>query len=537
MKTTLSHQIKTKGFSTIELLIAFSVGIIFLTAAMMVGFSDSTLAHQTSLDSGQAAVLGASLDKDAMSTSTNKLGNVIASLSKNWNAIITGDLTGYYKTAPTVTDISPCLKEVTNATTWGASGRSLTFGTALGSIDIAKALGRGGCDPTPPSSWKNPGSLSSYDPSKVTSANSGVEATGVEVKTINGRLYAFLTSQHATKDVPDFWIIDATDSNNPSYISSLDINNGVAWNKGGQKEGANDMVVVGNYAYVLRNYNVDQLQVINISNINSPTQVTPAISFESLGSRKVDKTGSDPQGEVIKYYNGRLYIGLNDTKGPELLVYDISTTPSVPTFVGAITNSFNHSISDIAINGNYAYLAIKPGTGSLAKNTKELMVANISTADPTEVTTAGFNAKEGKNSGDNDTQAATALYLIGSRLYLAREQVNDPQKDFYIFDVSNSGSPSVIGNGTNLNQPSNSSITGLLVTNKMAFLGLTKTPEFRVLDISDTTDIKNINKCSTFNFSASVSDIAYANNLIFVSVRSNDFLRIIHDDESTSCTK
>lgn len=530
MKTKLSSRTITNyGFSTIELLIAFSVGIIFLTAAMMVGFSDSSLANQKSLDSGQAAVLGANLDNGAFSTSSNKLGNVIASLAKNWNATISSDLSGFYKATPTVTDISPCMKEVTNATTWGTSGRSLTFGTALGSIDIAKAMGRGGCDPTPPSSWKNPGSLGSYDPSKVTNANSGVEATSVEVKAINGHLYVFLTSQHATKDVPDFWVIDATDSNNPSYVSSLDINNGVAWG-GAHKEGANDMVVVGNYAYVLRNYNINQLQVINISNINSPSPGT-TISFEP---RNVDKTGSDPQGEVIKYYNGRLYIGLNDTKGPELLVYDISTTPSTPSFVGAIADSFNHSISDIAINGSYAYLAIKPGTGVGAQNTKELMVANISTANPTEVTAAGFNA----NNTGNDTESATALYLIGNRLYLAREKVSsNSEKDFYVFDVSSAGNPSVIGTGTNLNQPSNSSIPGLLITGQMAFLGMTKTPEFRVLDISNTANIKNINNCSSFNFSASVSDIAYSNNLIFVAVRSNDFLRIIHDDESASCTK
>jgi hypothetical protein len=512
------------GFSTIELLIAFSVGIIFLTAAMMVSFSDPTLARQVSLESGQAAALDVALDSTALASSTNKLGSTTAALMKNWSAILTGDHQGTYENVLTTTDISPCLKEIINVTQWnntfGARHRDITFGTALGSMDIAKALGRGGCDPTPLNDWDNPDSLGSFDPSGI--AGAGIAATAIDVKTIDGHLYAFLTSQHGSAASPDFWVIDVTNPNSPQYVSSLDISNGVSW--GSIKEGANDLVVIGNYAYVLRNYKVDQLQVIDVSDPTHPTMVTPAVSFESRGVNA--NCGScEPQGEVIKYYNGKLYIGLHNTQGPELLVYNIASTPTAPSFVGAIANSFGHSIYDMVINGNYAYVAIKPGNN--AQNTKELMVINISGATPTD-TGNGYNA----NIGNNDTAGARSLYLLGNKLYMGRERVSSPKQDLYILNVANPEAPTLLGS-KNINQQSGSgsAIQTLYVSGQLAFLGLSKNPEFQTWDISNPAEITTFG-CGGFDFPQEVTDIAYANNYVFVAIRSNDFFRVLHDETS-----
>ena len=81
MNTSTEHT--EDGFSTIEILIAFSVGIIFLAAAMMLAFSDPALMRQTSLDSGQVSALDSTLDTSALATSTNSLGNIVASVNKN----------------------------------------------------------------------------------------------------------------------------------------------------------------------------------------------------------------------------------------------------------------------------------------------------------------------------------------------------------------------------------------------------------------------------------------------------------------------
>jgi hypothetical protein len=508
------------GFSTIELLIAFSVGMIFLTAAIMVSYGSG---NEYSFDSGQAAALDTALDNDALATSSNKIDSLIAQISANWDAVVSGD-NDFYDNTAAVVDVAPCLKELVNDTTWstlGSRARTMTFGTALSNINIAAASGRRGCDPLPPGDWDNPDTFGSFDPQGIDNANAGIAATAIATKAIDGRLYAFLTSQHASMNVPDFWIVDVTDGDTPTYESSLDINNGIAWG-GGNKEGANGLVVVGDYAYVLRNYEEDQLQVIDISDLDNPALVTPAISFEPHG---VQTNGSDPQGEVIRYYNGKLYIGLRNTVGPELLVFDIETDPEIPTFIGAIANNFNHSIYDIAIDGTYAYLAIKPGTGGGAENTKELMVINIAGATPID-TGAGYNA----NAANNDTAGATAIYVLGNKLYLGREQVNNPKKDFYIFDISAPAAPTLIS-ATNLGQASNSTIEGIYVSKNLAFLGTTKNPEFQIWDVSDPLSVVPFS-CGGLNFPQEISSIAYGNNYIFASIRSNDFFRIIHDETS-----
>ena len=156
MQKNISHSVyRNEGFSTIELLIAFSVGMVFLTAALLVSYSDPTLARQISLDSGQATALDAVLDTNALSTSTNRIGGIVSSLGSNWNAIFSSNSDTSYTITPTVTDISPCFKEIIDVTTWntfGRTGRTMTFGTGIGNLDIAKALGRGVCDPAPSTS-------------------------------------------------------------------------------------------------------------------------------------------------------------------------------------------------------------------------------------------------------------------------------------------------------------------------------------------------------------------------------------------------
>ncbi len=522
MKTTPN---RNRGFSTIELLIAFAVGIIMISAAMMIAFG------------GQSIGLDAMLDSHGLSRAMTQIGDASRKIAENWNANPTPDADLHadnyvdsfgnplYTRKNSVDDISPCTKTVTSNTTWDKSTNrpdaDTLFGTIFSNIDIAKALGPGGCDPIPPGDWDNPDTFGTFDPIGITS--NGIQATAIETKSIGNVRYAFMTSQHGTRDEPDFWILDVHNPQNPTYVKSIDINNGVAWG-GAHKEGANDLVVVGNYAYVLRNYKKDQLQVIDISNLNNPVQVTPAISFEPRG---VLQTGSDPQGEVIKYYNGRLYIGLHTTIGPELLVYDIVSNPAIPVFIGAVPVGFDHSIYDIVPNGNYAYVAVKPGSGQFP--VKELMVLDISGSNPSD-TGNGFNATNVGGAGAV-IEGATALYMLGNKLYMGMERVNNAaESDFYVLDITNPAVSTLSGH-KNLNLASGAEIKSLYVSGDLAFMGNTKNKEFQIWDVSNLSNI-HLFACGGFDFPQEISDITYADDLIFASIRSNDFFRVIHDETS-----
>ncbi len=148
-----------RGFSTIEILIAFAVGIIFLSAAMMVAFSDPTLSRQISLESGQAAALDSILDSQGLASSTNKFGALMSSLTEDWSVSLPTASTPptesdfYAYAAPDVTDISPCMKEILGETSWTSLNdhpHHISFGTALSNIDIAAGQRPGGGAPFPP---------------------------------------------------------------------------------------------------------------------------------------------------------------------------------------------------------------------------------------------------------------------------------------------------------------------------------------------------------------------------------------------------
>ena len=522
---------RSEGFSTIELLIAFSVGMIFLTAALLVSYSDPTLARQISLDSGQTTALDAVLDTNALSTSTNRIGGIVSALGSNWNTLFTSNSDTSYTTTPTVTDISPCFKEITDVTTWntfGRTGRTMTFGTGIGNLNIAKALGRGGCDPAPPSSWDNP-----ENPTWQTHPNDidGTQ-TGLDVATVGAVPYVFITTTHNSQKA-DLWVINVSNTSNPTVVNSLETGGDNA-----HKNGLNDVVVVtttaGTYGYVLQNSADNQLQTINLSNPVGTLSVGNTISFATYG---VAPTGTNPQGKVVTYYNGRLYIGFYNTIGPEILVFDVKSNPATPLYVGKL--DLGHSINDITVNGNYAYLAIKPGSPPTGLSTKELMIVDISGNNPV-ATSYGYNAA---NNTTNDTEAATTLYLLGNKLYMGREKVSAPdEKDFYVFDISNPTSLTVLKSkkmstiGTNISMGS-PRIIDLVVQGKIGFFVTTDSNKpFQVFDVvSNSTDIVPVSNCSYYVNLPKLTEIKYKDDLIYGANGNHAALNILRDNPN-ACT-
>jgi hypothetical protein len=528
----LSYSKKTSGFSTIEILIAFSVGIIFLASAMMIAFSDPTLAKQHNLDNGQTIALDVILDNNALATSSNKIANAVAAFMADWNGEVLGESDAIYTHEPEVFDISPCMKQITNTTNWdtlNSRSRQIVFGTTLSSMDIASAMGPGGCDPTPPSpnEWDNPD-----NPNWQTSPNA-IDGTqsGLDIATINGTPYAFMVTTH-TSQKKDLWVIDVTDSENPVVINSLEVGGDAA------TKGLVDIDVVttlsGTFAYVLQNNVTNQLKVIDVSDPTTLTtdDITSTTSLQSYG---VNPAGSNPIPKVITYYNDRLYIGLHTTVGPEFLVFSTASDPAHPTFVGAISNSFDHSINDITINGDYAYLAIAPGSPPSGSATKELLILNISGSTPIN-TGLGFNA----SSTANDTEAATTLYLIGNKLYMGRERVsNASERDFYVFNVSSSTYPRPIKSkrlgiptGGSLGTPR---VLDLVVHGKLGFIVTTDSSKpFIVYDVvSSPTDILQINTvCDNYLNLPKLIEIIYKNGLVYAANGNQAALNILYDKPS-----
>ncbi len=552
MKThiTKTTNTATGGFSTIELLIAFSVGIIFLTAAMMVSFSDPTLARQISLDSGQVAALDVALDNNALATSSNKLGNIVAKLTSNWKTAISGDSpnpTSPYTNTPDITDIAPCLKEISNATTWstlGARGRQITFGTALGDMTTAKALGRGGCDPLPPSDWASPVD----DPNAAINVSGADGGTDIAVRSFNGKRYAFTTSNPSGGGGPkkEFAVVDVSDNN----ILPSDEKGSIPKDKG-----LLGLVVVGNYAYALNNDPLNQLQVISLTNPEAPSKVGTPFALP-VGNCN-NGTNCQRIGRSIAYYNGYLYIGTGasqagGTANKEFFIYCINDssvvgcTATTPVFRGSL--NIDHIIYDIAIKDNYAYLATSADYG-------ELLVVNITSKTapslPSDYTTTPninnqkYNALTVANAASGED--ATSIYVLGKYAYLGRKAVNNSNKsDFYVLDISNSASVTKVGSarlmplcsGNSCNNNNATYLSGAVAQGNTAFLSTyASNKSFYIVDITNPAAPTLRNSCSDdINTSQWSTALEFKDNQAYLVHSSGSvFLKIIYDNGNV-CT-
>lgn len=183
-------------------------------------------------------------------------------------------------------------------------------------------------------------------PTLTGSFNASGNADGLGVW-VSGN-YAYLVRANSPDN--EFIIVNVATPSAPILAGFLDLG-----------EAGNEVVTLGNFAYVASSDNTQELKVINISNPSSPSL---AGSLNLSGNNDAQSIAGFGSTIVI----GRI--------GGEMDTIDVST-PSAPTLLG--TYSAGNNINDISLgNGNlYVFL----GTSN---NTAEFQVINISNlASPT----------------------------------------------------------------------------------------------------------------------------------------------------------
>ncbi|KKU99014.1 MAG: hypothetical protein UY32_C0008G0005 [Candidatus Jorgensenbacteria bacterium GW2011_GWC1_48_8] len=311
--------------------------------------------------------------------------------------------------------------------------------------------------------WQNPQTLGSVD------LGPGNSATDLDV--ISSIIY--MSAEAAATAKPDFFIIDATNGQNPFIVSSL--NTGPSLN-------AIDATV--NYAYVANRQADAELQIIDISNLLNPTLIA---SYAAPG------VSGSSRGETIFYSGDKVYLGLNKVIGPEFHIIDVSN-PASPTNLGSY--EVNDNINDIYVRDNKAYLATDLGNAGL-------MVLNVS--NPAEITLLGQ-----KYSVDTN-----AVYVENPAVLLL-----GPAQDIYIVEASNPSDIITLGTLS-----IGDVVNDIASRGNLAFIASSNSNrEFQVVSIASST---NPTLWSSFNFPQVATGIDYENNLVYVAVRSNDALRII----------
>ncbi|MEK7546798.1 MAG: hypothetical protein AAB536_01310 [Patescibacteria group bacterium] len=318
--------------------------------------------------------------------------------------------------------------------------------------------------------WQNPQTLGSVD------LGPGESATGLDV--INKIIYLSATASDKTK--ADFFIVNATNGQSPYVVSKIDTGSGL-----------NAIDAAGNYAYAANQDNNAQLQIMDITNAASPYVIK---SFKLSGV-----SGNGAIGQSVFYSNGKAYVGTKTASGPEFHIVDVSN-PAIPSDLGSF--EVGADVNDILVSGNTAYLATSADNG-------ELMIFDVS--DSSNITKTGsFDAAAGDD--------GKSVFVSGTTAYLGR---TGGSSDFVIINVSNPASPQQLG-VANLG---GAGVNGIYTKDYLAFIVTTDSnKEFQIWNIS-TSSAPTL--WSSYNFPQVGTGVDYENNFIYISVRSNDAVRII----------
>ena len=202
----------TKGSSIIEIIIALAVLTFGITAGTLLAFSNQSIELDT-----QTASEALYITKDAIE-------NVRATAQGDFSEIASLEITQSIDiyTNQIFALNSDCSKRVTSLTTWQTDAQRdkyISLTTEIADMTEALALG-GGCTGFPGDEWYHP------DTSNVANTNpASARGTGVDVAKINGRAYAFVTSDISGSSQDDFWafdVEDVTQTTAPTKMTSLD---------------------------------------------------------------------------------------------------------------------------------------------------------------------------------------------------------------------------------------------------------------------------------------------------------------------------
>ncbi|MCA9364166.1 hypothetical protein KC727_03020 [Candidatus Kaiserbacteria bacterium] len=496
-----THHNRTLGFSTLELLIAFAVMTLGITAVVMVAFGNQSIAIDTELAQRGLYIAETKLEEAAVATL-----NDFDSVSSDGTPVAYNSI---FDTQTRVSDISECAKNITVEASWNRNLRSLN--TSLSSVFVnpeeAAALGTECVDEEPEDDWDNPFTFESE--------NIGGQSNATALYSENNIIY--LTTNPPTADKKDFFIYEF-DESGPT-LTELSSSNTDSTDSLGLLDVAIGTFGGHSYAFAASENPLGQLRTFEITD--------PSLPIELFVSALPGVAGSFPEGRVVYYYDGRVYVGTRETAGHEFHIFDVSGLPSIPPIhIGSI--ELTHTVRDIAVRGDFAYLAT-------SDNSRELMVIDISNPGSLEHpddSGLGFNA-----SGGDD---GTAVFVTGQRVYLGRAKTSSGTSDnFYILEGDAVRDGAEITDGElgkkDIGLSNNTHTAGIVVRSDLAFLSLDDpTTGLAIYNIQDPLAIEPPASCSVYNFSENSVGLAMDGRYVFSANRSNAEIRII-SDQTVAC--
>lgn len=500
MKKLRSNKYKVKdqkGSSTLEILIAFAVFVISITAVILIVFGNQSSAVDTETN-GEALYKAQSVLEDARALSRKDFLSVTSTSSTE----LSGSLA--YNKELTVTDLTQCKKQATSSITWATSTprpQKIELTTFFSDVPGMLAMG-GDCAIDPPIDGWNPPVLFASDTINPGKFNALDVLQKIVYLGSDKSPYLFIADARTAylgRDFHDPMIVAFSNSFNSNGKSIKEINDIDVYK---------DFTTNKVYAFIAMASSTEQLAVIDVTDINNPElKAKRQLSAVTAGD-------STAWGWRIYYYDKKLYVTTQKTAGPELHVFNVSD-PTNPAEIGSM--ELNTTVNDFVVRDNLGYFAVDKVVSS------QLLVYNISNLGTvTEIVGA-----RGSYSGN---EAGRSLFLVGNKLYFGRDKTSSGN-EFYILDVTN---PAVAVGGMPILGPSDpnkemdTNITDIRVVGKFAFLSSYSNSSggFKVWDISNSVNINSINL--SFNFGNKPVVIDYEGDFVYAVSESTPNLQILY---------
>ncbi len=386
-----------QGLSTLEIIIAIALMSIIITSAIQTIYMS------------QYWILGGEVSGEALSVAKTRL-EVVRSLAQvdfyNASSSVASQVrplssasaslcaTSFcYQSLVTVTDVSPCTKNVMVEVSWRISARYSTSSVELDTtvMNPAEVIARGGdcLLQSTRGNWLGPAVAVVGNTTRPAQFSSGLDVLGD---------YIYQTASSA----PQLSIY-----RQPSMVGGNPVLVGSSTGMGHRLNAIDvirDLNTGRTYAYVVQHASSSQLSVVDVTDVTNPVWV---------GSRSlhdVSTTSSFPQGWRVVAYGSRSYVLTRETAGPELHIFDI-TNPEQPTeIIGGIFN-LNRTVNDLfvheqlvaGVNRRFIILAA-------SADTKELGIFEVT--DDVLVELVAVNLP--------GTEDALSVILGGNTVYVGR---------------------------------------------------------------------------------------------------------------------
>lgn len=313
--------------------------------------------------------------------------------------------------------------------------------------------------------WTNPVSLGS--------ANVGAGNSATDVDAVGNVVY--ISTESSTKSKPDIHAYNITNPATPTLLSEIDV------------DAYSLQSIDGSSSYLFSSATgvLPDLKIINNTN---PASLSLAAEYNLITF--VDAT------KIFRDIN-TIFLGVKQTSFSGEFFALNTTVPTSPS-------EFDNFEINADVNGIYEL----NGTAYLATShdSREMYVLNVS--NPSNITQVGVYNNTGSTDG-------TSVFAVSpSRVFLGVGST------MYILNATNPASITTLGSFN-----AGGAVNDMYIAGNLAFLATSNSnSELQIVNISNVASPTLV---SSLNFPQVATGIDYQNNMVFVSVRSNDGLRII----------